>query len=214
MSKEFHEISGLLINPSKNEVFFARMSQETKHLDPLYLAFQGGQVVSKVSLINFVTKNYRMIQCYSNTYHDLDNLVFTTIHFLLNILLLIFFYIILLFVSHSLPKKCDYFLSLSLSLQKNVIILSLSLSLINSFLQLYFRLIFFFNCVSTFGSIHFGGVFFEVFRSESLSLYQNTIYTIMYSNVSINYLNNINCKFVMRFGYHDNLLKKMRYSNN
>ena len=206
MSKEFHEISGLLINPSKNEVFFARMSQETKHLDPLYLAFQGGLVVSKVSLINFVTKNYRMIQCYSNTYHDLDNLVFTTIHFLLNILLLIFFYIILLFVSHSLPKKCDYFLSLSLSL---------SLSLINSFLQLYFRLIFFFfNCVSTFGLIHFGSVFFEVFRSENLSLYQNTIYTIMYSNVSINYLNNINCKFVMRFGYHDNLLKRMKNSNN
>ena len=72
-----------------------------------------------------------MIQCYSNTYHDLDNLVFTTIHFLLNILLLIFFYIILLFVSHSLPKKCDYFLSLSLSLPKKCdYSLSLSLSLL------------------------------------------------------------------------------------
>ena len=42
--------------------------------------------------------------------------------FLLNILLLILFYIILLFVSHSLPKK--------------VIALSLSLSIINSFLHL------------------------------------------------------------------------------
>ena len=154
-----------------------------------------------------------MIQCYSNTYHDLDNLVFTTIHFLLNILLLIFFYIILLFVSHSLPKKCDYFLSLSL-FQKNVITLSLSLLLIlscNSTLDWFF---FFFNCVSTFGLIHFGSVFFEVFRSENLSLYQNTIYMIMYSNVSINYLNNINCKFVMRFGYHDNLFKRMKNSNN
>ena len=40
--------------------------------------------------------------------HDmnLDNLMFTTIHlFFKNILLLIFFYIILLFVSHSLPKN-------------------------------------------------------------------------------------------------------------
>ena len=46
------------------------------------------------------------------------------------------------------------------------------------------------------------------------SLYQNTIYMIMYLNVFINYLNNINCKFVMRFGYHDNLLKGMRNSNN
>ena len=36
---------------------------------------------------------------------------------------------------------------------------------------------------------------------------------IMYLNVSINYLSNINCKFVMRFGYHDNLLR-MRNSNN
>ena len=36
----------------------------------------------------------------------------------------------------------------------------------------------------------------------------------MHLNVSINYLSNINCKFVMRFGYHDNLLKRMRSSNN
>ena len=35
---------------------------------------------------------------------------------------------------------------------------------------------------------------------------------IMYLNVSINYLSNINCKFVMRFGYHDNLLR-IRNSN-
>ena len=32
----------------------------------------------------------------------------------------------------------------------------------------------------------------------------------MYLYMSINYLNNINCKFVMRFDYHDNLLKRMR----
>ena len=30
----------------------------------------------------------------------------------------------------------------------------------------------------------------------------------MYLNVSINYLSNMNCKFVMRFDYHDNLLKE------
>ena len=36
----------------------------------------------------------------------------------------------------------------------------------------------------------------------------------MHLNVSINYLSNINCKFVMKFGYHDNLLKRMRNSNN
>ena len=36
---------------------------------------------------------------------------------------------------------------------------------------------------------------------------------IMYLNVFINYLSNINCKFVMRFGYHDNLLKRMRIWN-
>ena len=33
---------------------------------------------------------------------------------------------------------------------------------------------------------------------------------IMYLNLSINYLSNINRKFVMKFGYHDNFLKKMR----
>ena len=33
---------------------------------------------------------------------------------------------------------------------------------------------------------------------------------IVYLNVSINYLSNINYKFVMRFGYHDNVLKRMR----
>ena len=37
---------------------------------------------------------------------------------------------------------------------------------------------------------------------------------IMYLNISINYLNNINCKFVIRFGYYENLLKRMRNSNN
>ena len=36
----------------------------------------------------------------------------------------------------------------------------------------------------------------------------------MYLNGSINYLSNINYKFVMRFGYHDNVLKRMRNSNN
>ena len=36
---------------------------------------------------------------------------------------------------------------------------------------------------------------------------------IMYLNVSINYLSNINCKFVMMFSYHDNLLKIMRIWN-
>ena len=45
---------------------------------------------------------------------------------------------------------------------------------------------------------------FKYFRSDM----------IMYLNVFINYLSNINCKFVIRFGYHDNLLKKMIYSNN
>ena len=82
-----------------------------------------------------ITEWFKVTLLYSMTW---INLVFTTIHFLLNILLLIFFYIILLFISHSLPKK----------------VIVLSLSLINSFLQLYFRLIFFFFfffCVSTFG---------------------------------------------------------------
>ena len=37
---------------------------------------------------------------------------------------------------------------------------------------------------------------------------------IMYLNVSINYLNNINCKFVMSFVYHENLPKRMRNLNN
>ena len=36
---------------------------------------------------------------------------------------------------------------------------------------------------------------------------------IMYLYVSINYLSNSNWKFVMRFGYHDNLLKRMRIWN-
>ena len=36
----------------------------------------------------------------------------------------------------------------------------------------------------------------------------------MYLNVPINNLSNVNCKFVMRFDYHDNLLKRMRNSNN
>ena len=35
---------------------------------------------------------------------------------------------------------------------------------------------------------------------------------IMYLKVSINYLSYINCKFVMRFSYHDNLLR-IRNSN-
>ena len=35
----------------------------------------------------------------------------------------------------------------------------------------------------------------------------------MYLNVSINYLSNINCKYVMRFDYHDNFFKRMRISN-
>ena len=51
----------------------------------------------------------------------MDNLTFTTIHFLLNVILLIFFYIILLFVSHSLPKRPLLSLSLSLSLSRNSI---------------------------------------------------------------------------------------------
>ena len=37
---------------------------------------------------------------------------------------------------------------------------------------------------------------------------------IMYLNVSINYLSNIHYEFVMRFGYHDSLLKRIRNSNN
>ena len=36
----------------------------------------------------------------------------------------------------------------------------------------------------------------------------------MYLNVSINYLSNINCKFVMKFNYNNNFLKKMRNLNN
>ena len=36
----------------------------------------------------------------------------------------------------------------------------------------------------------------------------------MYLNMSINYLSNINCKFVMRFDYHDSLFKRMRNLNN
>ena len=36
---------------------------------------------------------------------------------------------------------------------------------------------------------------------------------IMYLNVSINYLSNIHYKFVMRFGYHNNLFNIMRNSN-
>ena len=35
---------------------------------------------------------------------------------------------------------------------------------------------------------------------------------IMYLKVSINYLSYINCNFVMRFSYHDNLLR-IRNSN-
>ena len=69
-----------------------------------------------------------------------------------------------------------------------------------------------------FGLIHFGGVSFEFAVTCTLSpscsfglnlnLYENKIYTTMYLNVSINYLSNMNCKFVMRFDYHDNLLKE------
>ena len=141
--------------------------------------------------------------------------MFTTIHFLLNVLLFIFFYIILLFILYSLPKK-------------QVLSLSLSLSLTNYFLQLYFRLMNFF--CPYFWMIHFGSVFFELFitctlypsysfglsqfleffRSENLSLYQNIIYMIVY----LNYLSNTNRKFVMRFVYHNNFLKRMRNSNN
>ena len=36
----------------------------------------------------------------------------------------------------------------------------------------------------------------------------------MYLNVYINCLSNINYKFVRRFSYHDNLLKRMKNSNN
>ena len=36
----------------------------------------------------------------------------------------------------------------------------------------------------------------------------------LYLNVSINYLSNINFKFVMRFDYHDILLKIMKILNN
>ena len=36
----------------------------------------------------------------------------------------------------------------------------------------------------------------------------------MYLNVSINYLSNINCIIMMRFSYHDNLLKRMKNSSN
>ena len=36
----------------------------------------------------------------------------------------------------------------------------------------------------------------------------------MYLNVPINYLSDINCKFMMRFDYHDILLKIMRNLNN
>ena len=32
----------------------------------------------------------------------------------------------------------------------------------------------------------------------------------MYLNVPINYFSNIHYKFVMRFNYHDNYLKRMR----
>ena len=52
------------------------------------------------------------------------------------------------------------------------------------------------------------------FGSGNLSLYKNTIYMTMYLNVPINYLRNINCKFVIRFDYYDNLLKRMRNLNN
>ena len=58
--------------------------------------------------------------------------------------------------------------------------------------------------------IHFDGVFFELFITCTLYLivWFELIFRylrsemIMYLNVSINYLSNINCKFVMRFGYH------------
>ena len=81
------------------------------------------------------------------------------IHFLFNILLLIFFYIILLFVSHSLPKKCDYFLSLSLSL---LLILSC-----NSILDWWFIYLFIFLCLY-FWMIHFGVVFLRLFITWTL----------------------------------------------
>ena len=32
--------------------------------------------------------------------------------------------------------------------------------------------------------------------------------------MSIDYLSNINCKFIMKFDYHDNLFKKLRNLNN
>ena len=32
----------------------------------------------------------------------------------------------------------------------------------------------------------------------------------IYSNLPINYLSNINCKFIMRFDYHDNGFMRMK----
>ena len=37
---------------------------------------------------------------------------------------------------------------------------------------------------------------------------------VMYLNMAINYLSNINFKFVMMFDYRDNLLKRMINLNN
>ena len=54
---------------------------------------------------------------------------------------------------------------------------------------------------------------FSYFRSDNLILYQNTIYNSLYLKVSFNYLSNINSKFMIRFDYHDNLLKRMRNLN-
>ena len=77
--------------------------------------------------------------------HSLDNMLFTIIQYLLSILLLIYFYIILLFLSHYLPQMW---------------FLSLSLSLIYSFLKLYFRY---------FELMHFDGVFCELLITCTLS---------------------------------------------
>ena len=43
-----------------------------------------------------------------------------------------------------------------------------------------------------------------------MSLYQNTIYTAIYSNVHINYLRNISYDYGINFDYHDSLLKTMK----
>ena len=132
-------------------------------------------------ILNFYLLNFIFFVCYMLSYEITEwfkvtllysmtwiNLVFTTIHFLLNIYLLIFFYIILLFVSHSLPKKV---IGLSLSL---LLILSCMYqkkkkkNSCNSILDWWFFFFFFLSLLLD--DILWWCVFWVIYHMHSLSL--------------------------------------------